>query len=297
MIPKIQFIRPHDLEEVLLLLGQYKKNAGVIAGGTDVVPAFQIDSVRYKDITVLVDIRCLDQLKGIEKIGDGLMIGAAATFTQLSTDALIKSHAPVLATAALAVGSHQIRNMATVGGNIVNNAPCADSVPALLVYNAVLHIQSQSTKKKIHLADFLVQPYTTQLEPGEIITAIQLPIPPDSYKGDFYKLGRRRGAAISRISLALLADIHNGVIRDIRIASGAVTPIGKRFRLIETRAKGKEADTDLFKSMAKEMGREIMDITGLRWSSPYKLPVVQQAFYQLLEKVCRLNTQGEEGGE
>ena len=286
MIPKIQYIRPKDLEEAVALLGQHKQNVAVIAGGTDVVPAYQIDSVRYKDIKVLVDIRRLEPLNIIKKEDDGLLIGAASTFTQLNTDPLIKRHIPVLANAALCVGSHQIRNMATVGGNIVNNAPCADSVPSLLVYDAVLHIQSQWGKRKIPLADFLVKAYTTQLEPGELITGIKVPIPGDSYKGDFYKLGRRRGAAISRISLALLTNIEDGIIRDFRVASGAVTPIGKRFPEIEEAAQGKKADQELFKSLAKRMGREIMEITGLRWSSPYKLPVVQQAFYQLLERVC-----------
>ncbi len=286
MIPKLKFIRPKNLEEAVAVLGLHKQNAAVIAGGTDVVPAYQIDSVRYKDINVLVDIRCLNQLQEIKIEGDRLSIGAASTFTQLSTSPLIKEHVPVLARAALAVGSHQIRNMATVGGNIVNNAPCADSVPALLVHDAELVIRSQWGKRKIRLADFLVKAYTTQLEPGEIITSITLPIFPQGYKGDFYKLGRRRGAAISRISLALLVEVQGGIIRDFRVASGAVTPIGKRFPEIETFAKGKETTPRLFKDLAKQMGKEIMEITGLRWSSPYKLPVVQQAFYQLLERVC-----------
>jgi len=115
---------------------------------------------------------------------------------------------------------------------------------------------------------------------------VVLPVPGYVYRGDFYKLGRRRGVAISRISLALLLDIQNSVIRDIRIASGAVTPIGKRFKQLENSAQGKKVTTELFQQLAQELGQQILDITGLRWSTGYKLPVVQQMFYQLLENVC-----------
>lgn len=133
---------------------------------------------------------------------------------------------------------------------------------------------------------FLLKPYKTQLQPEEIVTRVVLPVPGNDYQGDYYKLGRRRGVAISRISLALLVDIHDSIIRDIRIASGAVTPIGKRFKQLEKLARGKKVTTDLFQQLAQELGQQILDITGLRWSTAYKLPVVQQTFYQLLENVC-----------
>jgi CO/xanthine dehydrogenase FAD-binding subunit len=83
-----------------------------------------------------------------------------------------------------------------------------------------------------------------------------------------------------------LVDIQKSVIRDFRIASGAVTPIGKRFRQLEKIARGKKVTTDLFKQLAQELGQQILEITGLRWSTAYKLPVVQQMFYQLLENTC-----------
>jgi xanthine dehydrogenase FAD-binding subunit len=140
---------------------------------------------------------------------------------------------------------------------------------------------------------FLLAPYKTQLQPNEIVTRLVLPVPGNDYRGDFYKLGRRRGVAISRISLALLLDIQDSVIRDIRIASGAVTPIGKRFKQLEKSAIGKKVTTGLFQQLAQELRQQVLDITRLRWSTDYKLPVLQQMFYQLLENVCDNKKTGE----
>ncbi|UCE07118.1 MAG: hypothetical protein JSW07_03520 [bacterium] len=134
------------------------------------------------------------------------------------------------------------------------------------------------------MQQFLSKPYETQLEPEELVTQVVLPIPSYDYEGDFYKLGRRRGVVISRITLALLLKIESMKIQDIRIASGAVTPIGLRFQELEEFARGKNINDDLFKILAQKLGQSILHKTGLRWSSAYKLPVVQQMFYQLLRQ-------------
>jgi CO/xanthine dehydrogenase FAD-binding subunit len=288
MITKFDFIQPEDLRETIELLDKHQKQgkARLIAGGTDIVPGFQQEASRFKNIDLLIDIHGLEELKIIKRENKHVIIGAGVTFSQLIKYPLIKELFPLLAKAAGSIGSVQIRNRATIAGNFVNNAPCADSVPPLLVYDAEIQIQSSNKKRKISLEDFLLKPYKTQLQPDEIVTRVVLPVPGNNYRGDYYKLGRRRGVAISRISLALLVDIQGSVIRDIRIASGAVTPIGKRFKQLEKLALGKKVTTELFQQLAQELGQQILDITGLRWSTAYKLPVVQQTFYQLLENVC-----------
>lgn len=287
MIPKFDFIQPKNLNDTLALLGKHQGNARLIAGGTDIIPGFQQEASRFKNIKALIDIHDLKELKIIERKDDHVMIGAGVTFTELTTHPVIKEIFPLLAKAAGSIGSLQIRNRATIAGNFVNNAPCADSVPSLLVYDAAVRMQSPRGEREIALENFLLKPYKTQLQPDEIVTQIVLPVIKENYRGDFYKLGRRRGVAISRISLAVLIDIDikKSVIRDIRIASGAVTPIGKRFRQLEEFARGREATSDLFKQVAQELGKQILDVTGLRWSTPHKLPVVQQMFYQLLESL------------
>jgi CO/xanthine dehydrogenase FAD-binding subunit len=288
MIPTFDFIQPKSLNDSLVLLGKHQGNARLIAGGTDIIPGFQQEATRFKNIKTLIDIHGLKELKIIERKDDHVMIGAGVTFTELTTHPVIKELFPLLAKAAGSIGSLQVRNRATLAGNFVNNAPCADSVPSLLVYDAAVRIQSPRGKRELALEDFLLKPYKTQLQPDEIVTQIVLPAINENYRGDFYKLGRRRGVAISRISLAVLIDINikKPVIRDIRIAGGAVTPIGKRFRQLEEFAQGREANPGLFKQLARELGKQILDLTGLRWSSPHKLPVARQMFYQLLESIC-----------
>ncbi len=212
-------------------------------------------------------------------------MGPQRTFSEIINDQNINKYFPLITKAVSQIGSHQIRNRATIGGNFINNAPCADSVPALLIYNAILEIKSINETKEIPLSEFLLKQYQTALSKNEIVTKIKIPLLKENYLGKFYKLGRRRGVAISRISLALLMKQSYGIIDDIRIASGAVTPIGTRFYEIEEMLKSKAADSELFKEAAQKIGQHILELTGLRWSSIYKLPVVQQKIYQLLEEI------------
>jgi len=286
MIPEIKYIHPATMEEALNLLESSNGEARLIAGGTDIIPGFQQESKRFTGIKTLIDTKSIKDLSRIESEKDFLIIGAACTFSKIQNNQQVSEFFPLLTKAASTVGSLQIRNLATMTGNFVNNAPCADSVAPLLVYNAKIEIQSKKETKEIALEDFLIAPYKNQLQAREIVTKIIIPKPLSKARGDFYKLGRRRGVAISRISLAVLAEIDNEVIKELRIASGAVTPIGKRFHKLENAVKNKTVSDELLKEMAIEMGNQILKDTGLRWSSAYKLPVVQQKLYHLLTEIC-----------
>ncbi len=285
MIPAMEFFRPQTLDEALALLAEHGARARVIAGGTDLIPGLQQGSARLRDIKILIDISQIAALKKIERADQHIQIGAGVTFSELLKSAIVQNHLSLLAKAAASLGSVQIRNRATIGGNFCNNAPCADSVPPLLVYEAQLRICSQHQERIVPLQDFLLRPYRTQLQPDELVAEIILPVLPEGYRGEFYKLGRRRAVAISRITLALLIKIGEQTIQDIRIASGAVTPIGIRFHELESEARGQSPSDELFRNLAARLGEAILDKTGLRWSSAYKLPVVQQVFYQTFSKV------------
>lgn len=286
MIPAIDYISPETLDDALAVLAKNHGEAAILSGGTDIVANLHQGSRRLAGIKKLIDIGGLSELKLIEGDGAWLRIGAGVTFSEVMKSPLIQRQFPLLAKAAATVGSVQIRNRATIGGNCCNNAPCADSVPPLLVYDARLRLVAWNRERTVSLSQFLVKPYRTQLAPDELVVAILLPLLPDGYRGDFYKLGRRRGVAISRITLALLMKIVEGTIQDIRIASGAVTPIGMRFPELEEQARGKPIGFELCKILAQQLGQLVLDKTGLRWSTPYKLPVVQQVFYQTIAKLC-----------
>jgi CO/xanthine dehydrogenase FAD-binding subunit len=287
MIPSVEILIPKNLSEVLAMLSNSNRKLKIIAGGTDVVTGIQQESKRFIDSEILIDINRIAEIKGIEKKIGKISIGAASTFSEIYKNQIVSDELPILKKAVATIGSLQIRNRATIAGNFVNNAPCADTVPALLVYNATIEIESINSKREISLQDFLLGPYKTQLKKDEIVTRINIITPSKTYMGDFYKLGRRQAVAISRITLAVLIELKENKINDLRIASGAISPIGARFPELEKFAISKEINDELLKSLSSKVGEEIIKLTGLRWSSEYKLPVVQQMFYQLLKGIER----------
>lgn len=285
MMSSFEILFPKDLSEALNLLAAQGKNIRIIAGGTDIIPGMNQESNRFKSTEALVDINKVSEIKGIQLVRDRISIGAAETFSDILQNPIIQKELPLLWKSVSTIGSVQIRNRATIAGNFVNNAPCADTVPVLLVYNSTIEIESLSSKREITLNEFLSTPYKTKLNKDEIVTRINIPVPSKKFVGNFYKLGRRRAVAISRITLALLMSFNDNVIDEIRIASGAVTPIGTRFFELEKFANGKKMDDQFLKTLASKLGVQILQITGLRWSGEYKLPVVQQMFYQLLNRI------------
>ena len=285
MIPDLEILSPGSVKEVVELLSKNKPGTRLLAGGTDIIPGFQIDSNRFHDIDCLIDLAGVDEMKSISELDDEITIGAACSFTEISRNEIVKGNLPLLSEAANAIGNPQIRNRATIAGNFINNAPCADSVPTLLVYDALLEKISSEGKQRTSLEESLLVPYQTTVKPNEVVTKIIIPKKRKNYYGTFYKLGRRRGVAISRITLALLLLVEDDKIKDIKIASGAVTPIGMRLRELEESCIGKSPGSELFKEVSKNLGKKILDVTGLRWSSHYKVKVVQQMLYQLLEKL------------
>ncbi len=281
----VKLLRPDSLDEALKMLHDQQEHAMLLAGGTDVIPGLRHESRRFQHVNALIDIQHLAELQQIGVDGDVLMIGGGVTFSQAIRNDLVQQYAPLLVKAAGSLGSVQIRNRATIAGNFINNAPCADSVPPLLVMDADIVLRSVSNERTVSLADLLEKPYRTEIAPDEIVTRIKLPVLPIGYRGDFYKLGRRRGVAISRISLAVLVKMNGIVLNDIRIASGAVTPIGKRFIKLEASAKNQQISPESLRYLSRQLGRQILQTTGVRWSTPYKLPVVQQMCFQLLSNL------------
>jgi CO/xanthine dehydrogenase FAD-binding subunit len=274
-----------DIREVLGILAEDRGSVAPVAGGTDLIPGFHQEAKRFSGIKTLIDINHLSELKKIRITNSGACIGAAVTFAEILGHQKLATYYPLLLKAASTIGSVQIRNRATIAGNFVNNAPCADSIPPLLVYDAKIRIRSKSKERVISLSEFLIKPYRTQLEPDELVSEIRLPVVPKGYTGDFYKLGRRRGVAISRITLAVLLRTESERIKDVRLASGAVTPIGKRFYELENVLVGENISPKSLKTISIEFGKAILQETGWRWSSPYKLPVVQQLVYQIMRKL------------
>lgn len=284
MIPELSFYNPSTVEQAVDMLC---KNPGmrVLAGGTDVISGIRSGSSRFRNVTGLVDINGIESMRAISETDDSVSIGAAVTFAEITDSAICKSHYPALISAASQVGSPQIRNRATIAGNFVNNAPCADSVPSLLVYDASISIATADGEYEIPLRDFLVKPYQTKIGDASLVTRVTLKKYPSTYHGSFYKLGRRRAVVISRMTISLLGEEKAGAIADMRVAIGAATPIGKRVPEVEEFLNGKQINDDLFREAGVMLGTHLLQATGLRWSTPYKLPVAQNLCYQQLSKL------------
>src|SRR5512139_1788854 len=213
MRSRFEYIRPKSLAEALKLLKQHGKSASALAGGTDVM----ID-VRKGELEgeFLLDVSRLAELRKVE-IRDGLLfIGAALTFSEISENPHVLEKTPVLARAARCVGSLQIRNLGTVGGNVANASPAADSVPALVAHGARVFVESASSKRTPLVEEFIVAPYKTNLGPDELITGFALEPMKSGYRWSFQRIARRGALAIARANAAALGKVaSDGLVEDL----------------------------------------------------------------------------------
>ncbi len=248
-----------------------KEEHWVISGGTDVV----IQLRKEKFHKELLDISQIKELKEIKVVDNNIVIGAGVTFNRLINNDLIKKHLPLLVEAATTIGSNQIRSRATIGGNIVNSAPCADSVPSLHIYNAQLKVESSKEQKIVDIKDFSEWSYKTILNNAQLLTEIIIPIPKDKkYYKYFFKLGRRNALNISRMTISLLFSFDdNKNIEDCYIMPGSVFGRPQRLTMIEDIMKGKPFNDELLAQADKLIDEKLESEIGGRWSSSYKIPV------------------------
>jgi CO/xanthine dehydrogenase FAD-binding subunit len=212
------YARPETLEEAVSLLDEYGSDARVLAGGTDLI-------IRLRDRTltptVVVDVkRVVEFAPSISDLDGRLRISAGTTMTDLMADDKVRRWFPALVDAASIIGSIQIRNRATLVGNQCNASPAADTAPVLLMYGASLLVVGLSGDRRIALDDFFVQSGVTNLLPGELVTAIEMPIPDLAVGSAFARRTRRRGHDLASVTMAVSVDVAGRV----RMAYGSVGP-------------------------------------------------------------------------
>jgi carbon-monoxide dehydrogenase medium subunit len=212
------YARPATLGEASALLQEHGPEAAVLAGGTDLVVALRNGAIAPQ---VVVDVKHIAELTpdiGMDE--SRLTIGATTLMADVESDARVRATFSALADAAATVGSVQIRNRATVVGNICHASPAADTVPALLIYGAAVNISSARGARRIPLDEFLVGPGRTALERGELVTSIELPVRPPGHREAFAKVTRRRGVDLATVNLACMVDTRGRT----QFAYGAVGP-------------------------------------------------------------------------
>lgn len=210
--------RPATLAEALALLEAHGPAARLLAGGTDLIIRLRDGSARP---AVVIDVKRIAELDaGIREEGGSLVIGACTVMTDIAADPRVQRHFTALAEAASVVGSVQIRNRATLAGNICNASPAADTAPPLLVYDATVVAAGPGGVRRIPLDDFFVRSGVTTLAAGEIVTAVELPVPAGPVGGSHQRRTRRRGHDLASVTLSVAIDGAGTT----RLAYGSVGP-------------------------------------------------------------------------
>jgi len=272
-IRSFKYFQPPSLSEMLHLLDRFGDKGKIIAGGTDLVPqlkAREIPTPQY-----VFDIENIDKLHFIKDEGEIIKIGSIVTHHTLQCSSVIDEKIPLLKEAINHLGTPQIRNMGTIGGNLCNASPAADTAPPLMVLGAQLKISSTEGDRKIPIEKFFESAKKTFLEPSEVLTEIIIPRQTDEYGGAFMKIGRRAGHDISLANGAVMIKLREGRIEDARIALGSVAPIPMRALKAEAFLRGKACTEENVWRASKVASKEISPISDVRASAEYRRHVVE----------------------
>ena len=269
-----EYFEPLSVNEAISLLTKYKKEAKILAGGTDLTVNLKHDVIRPKYV---INIGAIPKLNYIDfDHGKELKIGALTTMRALIESTELSKTCPVIPQAVSQLGNPAIRNVATLGGNLCNASPAADSAPVLIGLSAKAKIVGPDGVRVIPLEDFFSGPHSNVLKVGEILTEIQVPVPPANTKGVYLKYGGRGVADLAIVGVAIIANIEakNKVCNDIKIVLGSVAPTPMRAKKAEESIKGQVITEALIDKSAQIAAGEARPITDNRSSAEYRKTLV-----------------------
>ena len=278
-----QIFTPKYLEEALELLAK-KNPPQPLAGGTDLLVIRKDDPERFSSLMLLENLR---ELSGIHKENSRIHIGSFTTHADIEKSPVLKEYAPVLSSAAAEIGSVQIRNRGTIGGNIINASPAGDLIPPLIALDATFELQSAKAKREIFARDFFLGPGKSVREPQELLVAIHFAVPDARERGVFLKLGPRKAQAISKVMLAVQSLVHHSTVEWIRIAIGAVAPTVIRAPQTEALLQGKKLAPNLIEEARETVRREVSPITDIRSTADYRQHVTGVLLERALESIFK----------
>ena len=278
---------PGSLLAVLSLLAAEPAQWLPIAGGTDVMVLYAAGKLPNRK---LVNIWNIPELRQIEVFPDRIRIGAACTYAALRMHPIVSQEFPLLATAASWTGGIANQNRGTLGGNIANASPAADSLPALLVYDAELTLVSARSERQLPYRSFHIAYKQTALAPDELIRDIFLPRRFSGFVSHALKVGARNAQAIAKVCFAALGRLANGTVQDVRLALGSVAPIPLRLVATERELLGKKIAPSLLEAARRRVTGEIRPIDDIRSTARYRAAVSGNLVVEFLE---RLASEGE----
>ncbi len=285
----LKYLFPTSIEETLAMLQEYQGQARVIAGGTDLIPQLKKKEL---EVQCLVDISRLDALRDIQLEGDVIRIGAGVTHQQLSSSELIREKATLLAEGAWAVGSPQIRYMGTVGGNIVNAQPAADTVIPLLALEAEAEITSSQETRLVPLESLFLGPGRSKVDASaEILVALRFRALDGVEGSAFSRLAKRKALSLPTLNAAVVVklDGHGKVFEEARLALGPVAPTPFRARKAEEALRGEAVEGEALQSALEIAAQEAQPRSNpLRASREYRQQMVEVLLRRALERAVQV---------
>ncbi len=279
-----KFIAPKDTRELVLALKDKGDKTYIVAGGTDL--CVKVNENLVHDFS-LIDISNTKDLKDIKLTGSEIIIGASVVMSDLIESSLIKENATALWESAKGLGSTQIRNRATIGGNVSNAAQCADTLPVLFSYGSLCEIiNSKGEIRRELVEDLILDIGKTSLKKDEAI--IRFIIPTSNDVSAFTKVGDRKAVTISKINCCMRAFIEGNLIKDIIVYMGSIGPMPIRAKIIENSMKGEILNKELFNKIKESVQNQIEEAIPNRPSKYYKrqaaLGIIEDGILKLIER-------------
>ncbi|MBN2031707.1 MAG: xanthine dehydrogenase family protein subunit M [Deltaproteobacteria bacterium] len=274
LLPKFEFHEPETLKEAAAILSGIGEPTSILAGGTDLLVNMKKGKASPRHLVSLGRVR---ELKKTARDGESLRIGACVTVAELREEREIKDDFDGLFRGAGLLGSPLIRNLATVGGNIVTARPAADLPPPLIAYGATIELVKDNGERILSLEDFIKGPGETSIEPGEILSGIILREPPLYSGGGYVKLGMRKALEISLVNVATFfaLDGPSGPIQKARVVLGSVGPTPIRSLRAEEILTGERPDEALFEKAGEAAANDAKPIDDFRASAEYRSEMVK----------------------
>ncbi len=279
-------LEPETLEEALHMV-ESNLNLKIIAGGTDILIRLHHGEMEGAELLSLRKISNLDYIS--MKDNGTIEIGAMAAFSQIFRNNIINKYIPVLGDAAVSMGGPQVRNIATIGGNVCNGAVSADSAPALFALNAKLKIQSILGERIVPIQEFYIGPGRVKLEPNEILTNII--IEKENYEnmhGNYIKYSNRKAMDIAMLGVCVMSSVEDGKFRDLRIALGVAAPTPIRCKNAEDYAKGLEVNEENIKTIGEYALKSSKARDSWRASKAYREHLIEELTQRAIKETIKV---------
>jgi carbon-monoxide dehydrogenase medium subunit len=283
LLPKFDYLAPQTIEETLTLLNEHRGDAKLLAGGTDIIVNLRARQEHAKYLIDIKDVKELQHISFDEK--GGLTLGAAVTLNQLIHHDMVSKIYPILGEAASTIGDYEIRNRATLVGNICNASPAADTAPALLILDATVNVSSTAGKRKVPIREFFTGVKKTSLVGNELVTSVNVPIPPEKSQAGYLKARRTTGEDVAVIGVAGLVAPNGKDAKSVRLAYASLAPTPVRAYDAEKIFEKRKPVNQLLDEAMPAVMKVVSPISDVRAGKEYRANLVRVLTKRLVQRL------------